>query len=878
MKDMKTLTVGGETFKVVDADAVRTTPQTLTEDQKDQVRINLGLNNTITCPSFIKSIAHRGYSIEAPENTLPAYVLAHKKGFKYAECDVRVTKDGVLVLLHDETIDRTSNGSGKVVDMTYEELLQYDFGSWKSPKYAGTKIPTFEEFIRCCKALGIHPYIEVQNHSSMTDEHVTNCVYIVKKYGMLDNVTWVSFGARKLYVVRDTVPNASLGWIGYTSNMWAYEELKREGNDVFWNLDIGSITEADIQKAIDNNIPLEVWVANDNAKILSINPYVRAIASDVIVASDVIREAEAAGVSKRYFRVSSKLSRVEINNLSIVAAEGSGYSATLTGGDDLSVIITMGGVDVTSSVYADGAINIPNVTGNIHIVASASEVTDGWALVKEIGPEQLHLGALNTDYNADSGLFLASNTTRVSYPYTDIVAIGGETYKVEFDSEQSVQVAMQFHNQTQMNVFDRNGTGTWNNITGPGFLNSGEEGTAPTEHNGSPIVGLRLTFKKPGGGTMDGTEITGARIYKKLRDQYTVSTELDGVIINNDSTTIDGGSSYYATLTANTDIVAKVVMGGVDVTSFVYANGVIIIPAVTGDVVITAYSYDNWSLLKTITPDQLHIGGVNPNDTLSNGLYMTETNQRLCYPYWDIETAGGETYKVEFDSSVDMKVGLQFFNQWQLSSFNNHSTSNWNNLHDAGLKTNGEEYTPPTTTANGGNVVGLRVYFERVDGAQVYGNEITEVRVYKKEKWSLVKTITPDQLHLGRLGPNYNALGDGLYMSDHDSVRLSYPYGDIAAVGGATYKVEFDTAESIECNVRFHNQTMQTAFVNKKTGTWNDNYDTGVWSASGDETTAPTEINGSPTAGIRFTFHKTDNSAMDGTEITEVRVYEKIAE
>lgn len=274
--------------------------------------------------------------------------------------------------------------------------------------------------------------------------------------------------------------------------------------------------------------------------------------------------------------------------------------------------------------------------------------------------------------------------------------------------------------------------GKWSNILDSGTLRSGEEYTPTVEHNSSPIVGVRFTFLKTDGSNVTTDEITSVRLYKKVRDQYTISTELDGVIISNDSTTVAGNSSYSATLTANTDIVATVVMGGVDVTAFVYTDGIINIPAVTGDVVITAYSYDNWSLIKTITPDQLHIGGLTPNDELSNGLYMSSDTYRLCYPHWDIEAIGEETYKVVCDAKTDMKVGMQFFNQWQLSSFVNNKTSNWNNLKDTGLMNNGAEYTPPTTTNNGGNVVGLRMYFKRTDGAQVDGTEITEARVYKK--------------------------------------------------------------------------------------------------------------------------------------------------
>ena len=105
----------------------------------------------------VRTIAHRGYSAVAPENTIPAYILAKQMGYKYVECDVSFTSDNVAVLLHDSTIDRTSNGTGSIADMPYEQAAQYDYGSWKSSEYTGTTIPTFEEFIMLCKKIGLHP-------------------------------------------------------------------------------------------------------------------------------------------------------------------------------------------------------------------------------------------------------------------------------------------------------------------------------------------------------------------------------------------------------------------------------------------------------------------------------------------------------------------------------------------------------------------------------------------------------------------------------------------------------------------------------------------------------------------------------------------------
>ena len=121
--------------------------QTLTEEQQKQARLNIGLKevSSINYDLNVKAINHRGYSYESPENTIPAYIMSKDKGFTYVEGDVAFTKDNVAVLLHDNTIDRTSNGSGKITDFYYQELLQYDFGSWFSSEYEGVKIPTFKE-------------------------------------------------------------------------------------------------------------------------------------------------------------------------------------------------------------------------------------------------------------------------------------------------------------------------------------------------------------------------------------------------------------------------------------------------------------------------------------------------------------------------------------------------------------------------------------------------------------------------------------------------------------------------------------------------------------------------------------------------------------
>ncbi|GMV92248.1 MAG: glycerophosphoryl diester phosphodiesterase [Candidatus Hydrogenedentota bacterium] len=89
--------------------------------------------------------AHRGDVKNAPENTIPAFASAVRLGAQQIEFDVQLSKDGELVIMHDGTLDRTTDGTGAVSDLTFTELRALDAGSWFDPKFAGTRIPTLRE-------------------------------------------------------------------------------------------------------------------------------------------------------------------------------------------------------------------------------------------------------------------------------------------------------------------------------------------------------------------------------------------------------------------------------------------------------------------------------------------------------------------------------------------------------------------------------------------------------------------------------------------------------------------------------------------------------------------------------------------------------------
>lgn len=251
----------------------------------------------------IKSINHRGFNSIAPENTLPAYRLSKQKGFDFVECDIGLTSDGVPVLLHDDTINRTArNADGSTItesininDITYEQALEYDFGVWKGATYAGTKIPTFEEFISLCKKLGLYAYIELKASTTYTKEDIENIVSICRKYGMERAVSYISFSKDILSLVSQVDEGARLGFVqsgtaDYMMRVVLFE-CKTPTNTVFFDCNIANITKEICDICETHNVPIEVYCPNTEEAILALDDRVTGITSDKLVAKDVIRDA-----------------------------------------------------------------------------------------------------------------------------------------------------------------------------------------------------------------------------------------------------------------------------------------------------------------------------------------------------------------------------------------------------------------------------------------------------------------------------------------------------------------------------------------------------------------------------------------------------------
>lgn len=243
----------------------------------------------------IRAINHRGYNTIAPENTLSAYRISKRMGFDYVECDVQFTSDGMPVILHDGTVDRTSNGTGRIAEMTFEEARALDFGSWYSDTFTGEKIPTFEEFIALCKHLGLHPYIELKEG---TETQIKSLVDVVKRYGMKGKVTWISFYANYLGYIKAVDPKARLGYVVGAVNASTITTIERTlqsgHNEVFVDCAYGGATEA-AQLCADADIPLEVWTINDKTALLNLDAYVSGFTSDNLIAGNLFYDNNIGG-------------------------------------------------------------------------------------------------------------------------------------------------------------------------------------------------------------------------------------------------------------------------------------------------------------------------------------------------------------------------------------------------------------------------------------------------------------------------------------------------------------------------------------------------------------------------------------------------------
>lgn len=204
---------------------------------------------------------HRGASGYAPENTLTAFKMAEDMGADGIELDVQMSKDGVLVICHDETIDRTSSGTGFIKDMTFEELRKYNYNK-THPEYEHADIPTLEEVLALVKPGKMIINIELKTGIFFYPGIEEKVVALVKQYGMEDRVIYSSFNHYSAKHIHDIDPGARTAFLYEDGPIDMPEYAHRHGvnaiHPALYNLQYENIME----DAAKYGLEVNVWTVN----------------------------------------------------------------------------------------------------------------------------------------------------------------------------------------------------------------------------------------------------------------------------------------------------------------------------------------------------------------------------------------------------------------------------------------------------------------------------------------------------------------------------------------------------------------------------------------------------------------------------------------
>lgn len=216
----------------------------------------------------VKFIAHRGLSSCAPENTLPAYVLAGKHNFYACECDIQETKDNEFIIMHDDTIDRMTDGSGRVSDFTLKELRKFNIDAGNNvEKYKKIKIPTLQEYLYVCNKEQIKSVIEMK---SLSKRNIKKFLNIINEFNAEENVIIISFNKQILENIRHKNSNINIQWLA---------DLNKENidfcseNHMNIDSDKGTVTKECIVYAHDKGVLVNVWTVDESEMISTLINY-----------------------------------------------------------------------------------------------------------------------------------------------------------------------------------------------------------------------------------------------------------------------------------------------------------------------------------------------------------------------------------------------------------------------------------------------------------------------------------------------------------------------------------------------------------------------------------------------------------------------------
>ena len=207
-------------------------------------------------------IAHRGASGYAPENTMAAFRKAVAMGLNFIETDLQLSRDARFVAIHDDTVNRTTNGQGSVHDLSLAELRRLDAGSWFGSSFTGERIPTLEEILDFAKRHDVVFYLELKPGGSWGGEHAL--IGALRESGEIPRVVVISFDAVIVAAVRKAEPTLMTGLLYEGQNEKPIEKALEIGaRQLVIRGDL--VTPAMIAEAKRNDLQVICWTVNHPA-------------------------------------------------------------------------------------------------------------------------------------------------------------------------------------------------------------------------------------------------------------------------------------------------------------------------------------------------------------------------------------------------------------------------------------------------------------------------------------------------------------------------------------------------------------------------------------------------------------------------------------
>lgn len=212
--------------------------------------------------------AHRGVTSVAPENTIPAYEEAVRLGYYSAECDIQRTKDGVWVLLHNDTVDKWFCEYGPIKDVTYAEASKYSFkGGSNFWAYDDLRIPTLDEFLDVFVGTNTRPQIEIKAETYDTLHEV---VEAVEKKGLVESSIVISFDLQQLREIYKLNDKIELWYLVDRITEENIAEARSISDKVWLSANFDKNDRRSVQLALDSGIDVSYWTVNtvEDAKMM----------------------------------------------------------------------------------------------------------------------------------------------------------------------------------------------------------------------------------------------------------------------------------------------------------------------------------------------------------------------------------------------------------------------------------------------------------------------------------------------------------------------------------------------------------------------------------------------------------------------------------